>query len=136
LPIDRRIGVAQVEVGYTEAQARHEASRCLHCWENTIFEPKGENTGTECILCGGCVDVCPENCIELVTLGRIEADKTLASQLEEEYAIAFEDETETTVGAVMIKDEDMCIRCGLCALRCPVGCITMEGYYVSETMAV
>jgi NAD-dependent dihydropyrimidine dehydrogenase PreA subunit len=36
----------------------------------------------------------------------------------------------------MIKDEDMCIRCGLCAMRCPVGCITMEGYFVSETMFV
>jgi len=45
LPIDRRIGVSQVELGYTEEQARLEASRCLHCWENTIFNPAGEDTG-------------------------------------------------------------------------------------------
>ncbi len=136
LPIDRRIGVAQVELGYTEVQARCEASRCLHCWENTIFEVTGDDTGTECILCGGCVDICPENCIELVTLDRVDAEETLTSQLEEEYDIVLRGETEATVGAVMIKDEDMCIRCGLCALRCPVGCITMEGYYVSETIPV
>jgi len=67
LPIDRRTGVAEVETGYTEAQARNEASRCLRCWINTIFEGT-ETTGTECILCGGCVDVCPENCLSLVPL--------------------------------------------------------------------
>jgi formate dehydrogenase beta subunit len=135
LPIDRRIGVSQVELAYTEEQASREASRCLHCWENTIFEPEGESTGTECILCGGCVDICPESCIDLVTLDRIDADESLIAQLEDEYDIILTGETEETVGAVMIKDEDVCIRCGLCAMRCPVGCITMEGYFVSETLS-
>jgi NAD-dependent dihydropyrimidine dehydrogenase PreA subunit len=134
LPIDRRIGVSQVELVYTEEQACCEASRCLHCWENTIFEPKGEDAGTECILCGGCVDICPENCIELVAIDRIDAEGSLAAQLEDEYDIVLTGGTEDTVGAVMIKDEDVCIRCGLCAMRCPVGCITMEGYSVSETL--
>ena len=67
LPIDRRTGVAEVETGFTEQQAREEASRCLKCWINTIFEGT-EASGTECILCGGCVDVCPENCLSLVPL--------------------------------------------------------------------
>jgi len=136
LPIDRRIGVAQVELGYTEDQSRREASRCLHCWENTIFETKGEDTGTECILCGGCVDICPENCIDLVSLDRVGAEGLITSALNDEYDIVLRGETKESVGAVMIKDEDICIRCGLCAMRCPVGCITMEEYSVSETMAV
>ncbi len=136
LAVDRRIGVAQVELGYTEEQAQLEASRCLHCWVNTIFEPKGEEIGTECILCGGCVDICPENCIELVTIDRMQGDEQVLDQVEKEYDIAIKGETEMRVGSVMIKDEDICIRCGLCAMRCPVGCITMEGYSVYETMVV
>jgi len=135
LPIDRRVGVAQVELGYTEEQARREGSRCLHCWENTIFEPMGEETGTECILCGGCVDICPENCIDLVTLARLEVSDDLVVQLEEENDVVITGAKEDLVGSVMIKDEDICIRCGLCAMRCPVGCITMEGYSVAETLA-
>ena len=75
LPIDRRIGVAQIELGYSEHQAQTEASRCLHCWENTIFNEAGEDTGSECILCGGCVDICPESCIELTVLDRLEPDE-------------------------------------------------------------
>ncbi|MEK7748948.1 MAG: 4Fe-4S binding protein, partial [Bacteroidota bacterium] len=136
LAIDRRIGIAQVELGYSEDQARHEASRCLHCWVNTIFEPNGEEYGTECILCGGCVDICPENCIELVALDRLEADEQFTSELEAEYDIVIKGENAAQTGAIMIKDEDICIRCGLCAKRCPVGCITMEGYYASETVLV
>ena len=62
IPIDRRTGITEVETGFTEEQARREASRCLQCWINTIFEGN-EAEGTECILCGGCVDVCPENCL-------------------------------------------------------------------------
>ena len=125
-----------MEIGYTENQACREASRCLHCWENTIFETKGEDTGTECILCGGCVDICPESCIDLVSLDRIDAEVSLTPILNEEYDIVLRGRTEDSIGAVMIKDEDRCIRCGLCAMRCPVGCITMEGYVVSETLAV
>ena len=136
LPMDRRIGVAQVELCYSEDQAQREASRCLHCWVNTIFEPNGEEYGTECILCGGCVDICPENCIELVSLDRIDADETLTKDLQEEYNIVIKGENTSETGAIMIKDEDICIRCGLCAKRCPVGCITMEEYYASEALLV
>jgi NADPH-dependent glutamate synthase beta subunit-like oxidoreductase len=136
MPIDRRIGVSQVELGYTEEQARCEASRCLHCWVNTIFNPAGEDTGAECILCGGCVDICPEYCIDLVTLDRVDADAVMMEEMEKEYDVVLHGETEAAIGSVMIKDEDRCIRCGLCAMRCPVGCITMESYTVSETMPV
>lgn len=136
LPIDRRIGIAQVELGYTEDQARCEASRCLHCWENTEFDQGGAETGSECILCGGCVDICPESCIDLVTLDRIDAGDELLGRLTEGSDVVLQGETAGTVGSVMIKDEDVCIRCGLCAKRCPVGCIRMESYAVSETLPI
>src|SRR6202007_947616 len=71
LPLERRTGVTEVEVGYDAQSAMEEAQRCLHCWVNPIFEGWQED-GTSCILCGGCVDVCPENCLELVSLDRIE----------------------------------------------------------------
>jgi NADPH-dependent glutamate synthase beta subunit-like oxidoreductase len=136
LPIERRIGVAQIELGYTEEQAQREAARCLHCWENTIFNEHGEDTGSECILCGGCVDICPENCIDLVAFDRLEVDEASADEIEASYGVTIKGETRDLVGSVMIKDEERCIRCGLCAMRCPVACITMEGYTVSETIPV
>jgi NADPH-dependent glutamate synthase beta subunit-like oxidoreductase len=136
LPIDRRIGVSQIELGYTEEQAQQEAARCLHCWENTIFNEQGEDSGSECILCGGCVDICPEYCIDLVTIDRLELAGPLSEEISSSYGISIKGETRDLVGSVMIKDEDRCIRCGLCAMRCPVGCITMESYTVSETMPV
>jgi formate dehydrogenase (NADP+) beta subunit len=134
LPIDRRIGVAQIELGYTEEQAQQEASRCLHCWENTIFNPEGEETGSECILCGGCVDICPESCIELSVMSRVDIPDSMNELIQNEYGISIQGSTDDVVGSVMIKDEERCIRCGLCAARCPVACITMQGYVAAEPM--
>jgi NADPH-dependent glutamate synthase beta subunit-like oxidoreductase len=136
LPIDRRIGVSQIELGYSEEEARREAARCLHCWENTVFNESGEETGSECILCGMCSDICPESCIELVSSDRVQAEGPLAGEVSATYGIAIAGSSETGDGAVMIKDEDRCIRCGLCAMRCPVACITMEAYTASEPMTI
>jgi formate dehydrogenase (NADP+) beta subunit len=136
LPIDRRIGLAQIELGYTDEQAQEEATRCLHCWENTVFNEQGEETGSECILCGGCVDICPESCIDLVSMDRVGTEQTIAAEISEHFDVLISGQNGNQVGSVMIKDEDICIRCGLCALRCPVGCITMEGYTVSALMTI
>ena len=134
IPIDRRTGIAEVESGYTEAQARLEATRCLKCWVNTIFEGN-ETDGTECILCGGCVDVCPENCLTLVPLSQFQFSEENKSRLIAEEAFREIDlqhltaeELPSNEGSVMVKDETICIRCGLCAERCPVKTITMEAY--------
>ncbi|MFQ5604668.1 MAG: FAD-dependent oxidoreductase [bacterium] len=138
LPIDRRVGVAQVELGYTEEQAVLEAKRCLRCWINTVFVGR-EESGSECILCGGCVDICPESCIELVFLDQLIGDPKAMKTLEQsEDFILGRRQTildEEIEGAVMIKDETICIRCGLCAKRCPVDCIKMEGFEIEERVA-
>jgi NADPH-dependent glutamate synthase beta subunit-like oxidoreductase len=126
LPIERRIGIAQVELGYDENLAKQEASRCLRCWENTIFEGEAK-LGTECILCGGCSDICPENCIEIIPKQNIKV-KPVETYFDDNnfYEI---DKLFDQKGMVLIKNEEMCIRCGLCAKRCPTGTITMQSFY-------
>jgi len=138
IPLDRRTGIAEVEIGYTEEQARREATRCLKCWINTIFDGN-EVEGTECILCGGCVDVCPENCLQLVPLSQLKIAETDAGKIEELVGsdpITLQHlgvgDLPDVEGSVMVKDETICIRCGLCAQRCPAHTITMEGFEVFE----
>jgi NAD-dependent dihydropyrimidine dehydrogenase PreA subunit len=136
LSLDRRTGITEVETGYTEAQAKREAVRCLQCFINTIFEGN-ETEGTECILCGGCVDVCPENCLRLVPLSQLGVSAEVQDRLTAQAS--FHDgmlqglgpsELSVEEGAVMMKDETICIRCGLCAERCPAHTITMEAFEI------
>lgn len=113
--VGRRVGFAEVELGYTDQQARQEALRCLKCNINTIFDHD------RCISCGGCVDVCPENCLRLVAASRMNIEKMQnksAKIQQNSFAI--------------IKDETRCIRCGLCAKRCPTDAITMERIVFNE----
>jgi NADPH-dependent glutamate synthase beta subunit-like oxidoreductase len=136
LPLDRRTGVTEVELVYDEKTAMREARRCLRCWVNTVFEGN-EPDGSQCILCGGCVDVCPEDCIQLVSLDRIDFPPEVLDQISRDSGIfhvelddVAAEELGTIAGAAMLKDETRCIRCGLCAQRCPVNVITMEAYVV------
>ncbi|MBI4169084.1 MAG: 4Fe-4S dicluster domain-containing protein, partial [Acidobacteria bacterium] len=133
LPIDRRIGIAEIEQCFPEETARLEGSRCLRCWVNTVFREDPE-LGTECILCGACADVCPERCIEFVPVSEVEADPALREAALAEYgeAAAILFEGGGAAGTVLVKDETVCIRCGLCAERCPAGTITMEQFILEE----
>ena len=138
IPIDRRTGVVEVEAGFSEEEARREARRCLQCWINTIFEGN-EADGTECILCGGCVDVCPENCLELIPLNQLNISHEVRERLvgnAESYETTLQHLSAADLslrnGSMMVKDETICIRCGLCAERCPAHTITMEAYQVFD----
>lgn len=131
--VERRVSMTEVEVGYSEEQARREGSRCLHCWINTIFDSR-RMSGSECIQCGGCVDVCPEDCIDLVSLLRFRRNGERFSGL-----LLPDGKPMSLIGdhgAALIKDETACIRCGLCARRCPVGCISMQGFYERKELDV
>jgi len=111
-----------VETGFGLEQAMLEASRCLDCGVTPIFD------GTRCVLCGGCADVCPTLCLKLVRLDELTGDDSFNSEIQN----ALRDE-DTSAYSAIVKDEDRCIRCGLCAMRCPVDAITMERIAFSAT---
>ncbi len=113
----RRDQAIEVERGFDESTARSEASRCLDCGVNTIFDSQ------KCILCGGCADVCPELCLQLVSCDRLIGDPNLSGVLRERYG-----DVELGDVSAIVKDEEKCIRCALCAERCPVDAITMERF--------
>lgn len=116
---ERRASLSKpVELSLAEQTARLEASRCLDCGVNTIFD------GAKCILCGGCVDVCPSLCLKLVPFDQI-MDSGEVPRLRDLLG------TEEN-GSAILKDEERCIRCGLCAERCPTGAVTMERFVFKE----
>ena len=119
LAANRRIGIAEVELGFDEEQGRAEGLRCLNCQVNTIFD------GSKCILCAGCVDICPENCLRLVDLTQVSGDALYDAMIVQRYGVPAVALQAGQAGAI-IKNEEKCIRCGLCADRCPTQAITME----------
>lgn len=110
-----------VEKGFTETQSKRQASRCFNCSVNTIFDSE------KCIFCGGCADVCPEYCLKLVSVESLESRSDFEQLLTNYFG-----DTPVSEGMAIIKDETVCIRCGLCAERCPVGAITMETFTFKE----
>lgn len=108
----------QVELGYNREQAMEEASRCLDCSITPVFD------GLRCVLCGGCAEVCPTLCLKIVPLEVIDVEGVAPLPLE---SIMGSDGSPSDEACAILKDEDFCIRCGLCALRCPVEAISMEG---------
>jgi NADPH-dependent glutamate synthase beta subunit-like oxidoreductase len=119
LPVTRRTGFREVEEGYSEERARLEASRCLWCNVETIFDSE------RCILCSGCVEICPEACLALVPTSRLQTSGVIDA-VSESLGVG------TDAGAI-VKNEARCIRCGLCVERCPTGAITMEALEVDES---
>ena len=124
LPVDRRTGISVVEMGYTLDQGALEGSRCLECSVNTIFD------GSKCILCNGCVDVCPWDCLKIVRIDELEGDEGLQCVIDAHLGGK---NGEENVFA-MLKDDESCTRCALCAKRCPTDAITMEGFRFQEAL--
>jgi formate dehydrogenase (NADP+) beta subunit len=117
-----------VEENYPEETARRQAERCLRCDVQTFFE------GPKCIACNGCVDVCPDDCLHLVGLSQVAQDARLMAMAEAQLGVsaeqlqAFEPIELDALGGVMLKDETACIRCSMCASRCPTQAFTMQRY--------
>ncbi|MCP3935086.1 MAG: FAD-dependent oxidoreductase [Actinomycetia bacterium] len=101
IPSDRRIGLTEVETGFTEEQARCEASRCLRCFANILLEPE------KCVLCALCADVCPVDVISLIPAN--EVDPSLGPD----------------AGTALLLDEERCIRCAMCVERCPPNALSV-----------
>lgn len=119
LPVDRRIGVSLVEVGFEPLVAKDQGARCLVCSINPIFD------GELCIMCNGCVDVCPMDCLKLVSSTEIEVDEQLVEFITE-------GPTDGEDLSVMLFDPSRCIRCGFCAYRCPTDAVRMETFAFTE----
>jgi NADPH-dependent glutamate synthase beta subunit-like oxidoreductase len=120
---------AEVELGFDPQLAFAEAQRCLNCDIQTVF------TSSLCIECDACVDICPMDCITFTANGE-EADlrqrlRAPAPNLTQDLYLA--DGLKT--GNVMVKDEDVCLHCGLCAERCPTGAWDMQKYLIDMTHA-
>jgi formate dehydrogenase (NADP+) beta subunit len=122
LDVGRRTGIAEVETGYAERDARLQAARCLVCHVQTIYDPE------KCVLCNRCVDVCPEYCLALVPLDDLDIDAETRATLTDRA------EAGGLPLAAMVKDDDRCIRCGLCAIRCPTDAMTMERFTITERL--
>ncbi|MDI6763231.1 MAG: FAD-dependent oxidoreductase [Thermodesulfobacteriota bacterium] len=129
IPVEeRRSFEKEVELGLSKEAARSEAKRCLQCHLFTIFDRK------KCILCGGCVDICPKFCLRMARLDEIEGDESLTALIRTLYGVSLEEVERLNLTTAMIKDETRCIHCGLCAKRCPTGAITMEEYHRESTL--
>jgi formate dehydrogenase beta subunit len=119
----------EVELGFDAATAFKEAERCLNCDVQTVF------TEAACIECDACVDICPMDCISFTANGE-ESDlrarlKAPALNLAQDLYVSGGLKT----GRVMVKDEDVCLHCGLCAERCPTGAWDMQKFLLKMTPA-
>ena len=111
----------EVELGFTLDQTVKEVERCLNCDIQTVF------AANLCIECDACIDVCPVDCLTITENGDEEDLRTRltapAENLEEDLYVS---EELPQTARVMVKDEDLCVHCGLCAERCPTGAWDMQ----------
>ncbi|MCB1111595.1 MAG: FAD-dependent oxidoreductase [Chlamydiales bacterium] len=115
-----------VENNYTVDEAHEQSNRCLQCHVSPVFN------GELCIKCNGCVDVCPTNCLKLIPINKVNmdcAEGNMRTAVDNFYGVdsyEMSDDELHAMGSAMLKDEDLCIRCGLCAEKCPTQAVTMD----------
>jgi formate dehydrogenase (NADP+) beta subunit len=131
---DKKITLAdrkkEVELGFDLSSAFKEAERCLNCDVQTVF------TEDKCIECDACMDICPTQCINFTFNEESEGDlraKLLIPALNPEQDILVSNNLKT--GKVMVKDEDVCLHCGLCAERCPTSAWDMQKFMYKTAKA-
>ena len=116
----------EVETGFDDKLAIREAERCLNCDIQTVF------SDNLCIECDACMDICPVDCINFTENDEEESLRSAlrvpANNLDQDLYVS--DALKT--GRVMVKDEDMCLHCSLCAERCPTGAWDMQKYFYAE----
>ena len=123
LESERRAGSTEiVEEIYSESEACRQGARCLRCNVNTVFDT------AKCVACNGCVDVCPESLIRLVGLSKLIQDASWLERAVESFGdlSQYTPQELDQFGGAMVKDETTCIRCSLCASRCPTSAIEMK----------
>jgi NADPH-dependent glutamate synthase beta subunit-like oxidoreductase len=111
----------EVELGFTWEQAKTEVERCLNCDVQTVF------ADSLCIECDACLDICPTECLTITTGGEEEdiISRLKAPRIEDEQPLFVSDALKQTA-RVMVKDENLCVHCGLCAERCPTAAWDMQ----------
>ena len=111
----------EVELGFTAEQAVREVERCLNCDIQTVF------AANLCIECDACIDVCPVDCLTITENGEESELRTrLSAPAENHEQDLYVSEGLPQTGRVMVKDEDLCVHCSLCAERCPTGAWDMQ----------
>lgn len=119
----------EVELGFNLPTGFKEAQRCLNCDVQTVF------TESKCIECDACMDICPTNCITFTINGEEDdlRNRLLAPSLNKEQSLMVSSNLAT--GKVMVKDEDVCLHCGLCAERCPTSAWDMQQFLYNTSKA-
>jgi formate dehydrogenase (NADP+) beta subunit len=120
---------AEVELGFDPELALAEAGRCLNCDVQTVFSAQ------LCIECDACVDICPMDCITFTPNGEEAELRTRLTAPATDLTQDLYVQNGLKTGRVMVKDEDVCLHCGLCAERCPTGAWDMQKFLLDMTYA-
>jgi ferredoxin len=120
----------EVELGFTAEQTAREVERCLNCDVETHF------SANLCIECDACVDVCPVNCLTITTDGPVDDLKNrLSAPVTNPTQALYTSDALPQTKRIMVKDEDVCLHCGLCAERCPTAAWDMREFDLLVTYA-